>query len=160
MDQGNSVRLPRDLDIFYGDLQACQGWGLFGNCQSWQQNYRGDFSDHFLDTEATAEREGVWQKRLNNPMPNQFCWVAELEGEICGFACAFLGDDAEHGTLLDNLHVLDTAKGKGIGRQLMRLVAFYGRLGGFNCETVAGNDIGDKEVRKCRIVWNNLKKLI
>ena len=152
--------------------------------KSWQQNYRGDFSDHFLDTEATAEREGVWQNRLNNPMPNQFCWVAELEGEICGFACAFLGDDAEHGTLLDNLHVLGTTKGKGIGRQLMRLVAqevlkndpggklylwvlknntsamaFYGRLGGANCETVVGNDIGDQQVLKCRIVWDSLKEL-
>ncbi len=117
-------------------------------------------------------------------MPNQFCWVAELEGEICGFACAFLGDDAKYGTLLDNLHVLGTTKGKGIGRQLMRLVAqevlkndpggklylwvlknntsamaFYGRLGGANCETVVGNDIGDQQVLKCRIVWDSLKEL-
>ncbi|MEQ8220525.1 MAG: GNAT family N-acetyltransferase [Arenibacter sp.] len=152
--------------------------------KSWQQNYRGDFSDQFLDTEATAEREGVWQNRLNNPTPNQYCWVAEQKGEIYGFACAFLEDDAKYGALLDNLHVLDTAKGKGIGRYLMRLVAqevlkndsggklylwvlknnasamaFYERLGGINCETIAGNDIGDQEVLKCRIIWDNLKEL-
>lgn len=152
--------------------------------KSWQQNYRGDFSDHFLDTEATAEREGVWQNRLNNPMSNQYCWVAELDGLICGFACAFLADDAKYGALLDNLHVLDTAKGKGIGRQLMRLVAlevlkndpngklylwvlknntsamaFYERLGGVNFETVVGNDIGDQEVLKCRVTWGSLKEL-
>jgi ribosomal protein S18 acetylase RimI-like enzyme len=152
--------------------------------KSWRQHYRGDFSDHFLDVEAALEREEVWKDRLSNPSPNQFVLVAEQKGEIYGFACAFLEDDAKYGTLLDNLHVLDTAKGKGIGRYLMRLVAqevqnndsggklylwvlknntsamaFYERLGGVNFETVVGNDIGDQEVLKCRVTWDNLKEL-
>jgi predicted N-acetyltransferase YhbS len=89
---------------------------------SWQQHYRGNFSDHFLDVEASTEREGVWENRLKNPSPNQFIVISELDGEICGFACAFLDYDPLHGTLLDNLHVLGTAKGMGIDRHLMRLV--------------------------------------
>jgi len=152
--------------------------------KSWQQHYRGDFSDHFLDVEAASEREEVWKDRLSNPSPNQYVLVAEQEEEIFGFACAFLEDDVEYGTLLDNLHVLGTAKGKGIGRHLMGLmaqvtlknnpegklylwvlknnngaIAFYERLGGVNCETVVGYDIGDQEVLKCRIRWDNLKEL-
>ena len=91
--------------------------------KSWQQHYRGDFSDHFLDAEAALEREEVWKDRLNNPSPHQVVLVAEWDGEVCGFACALLEDDSEHGTLLDNLHVLATVKGKGIGRHLMSLVA-------------------------------------
>ena len=103
---------------------------------------------------------------------------------MLGFACVFLNQDNTYGALLDNLHVLDTAKGKGIGRQLMRLVAlevlkndpngklylwvlknntsamaFYERLGGVNFETVVGNDIGDQEVLKCRVTWGSLKEL-
>ena len=124
------------------------------------------------------------EDRLNNPSANQIIFVAELDEEICGFACAFLDYDPLYGTLLDNLHVLGTVKGKGIGKHLMGLVAFeaarnnpngkmylwvlennlsaigfYERLGGFNVETVVGNDIGDKEVLKCRMVWNNLEEL-
>ena len=152
--------------------------------KSWQQHYRGDFSDHFLDVEAASERKEVWKDRLSNPSPNQFVLVAEQDGEICGFACAFLEGDAEYGTLLDNLHVLAKVKGKGIGRHLMSLVAqealknnpegklylwvlknnasamaFYERLGGVNGETVVGNDIGDQEVLKCRVTWESLKVL-
>ena len=152
--------------------------------KNWQQHYRGDFSDHFLDVEAALEREEVWKDRLSNPSPNQVVLVAEQDGEICGFACALLEDDAEHGTLLDNLHVLATVKGKGIGRHLMGMVsqealkrnpkgklylwvlknnisamAFYERLGGVNFETVVGNDIGDQEVLKSRVTWDSLKTL-
>ena len=153
--------------------------------KNWQQHYRGNFSDHFLDVEASLEREGVWKDRLNNPSANQLIFVGELDNEICGFACAYLDDDPLYGTLLDNLHVLGTAKGMGIGKHLMGLVAqeankkdpnakmylwvlqdnldaigFYERLGGFNVETVIGNDIGDKEVLKCRMVWNSLKGMV
>ncbi|MCM4172417.1 N-acetyltransferase [Arenibacter sp. TNZ] len=151
---------------------------------SWQQHYRGDFSDQFLDEEAASEREEVWKDRLINPSPNQFVLVAEQDGEICGFACAFMDDNVQFGALLDNLHVSESAKGRGIGKHLISLVAqevlrnnpttkmylwvlknnriaigFYERLGGVNIETVIGNDIGDKEVLKCRMVWDSLQLL-
>ena len=47
--------------------------------KSWQQHYRGDFSDHFLDVEATSEREEVWKDRLTNPSPNQYCLGCRTE---------------------------------------------------------------------------------
>jgi len=153
--------------------------------KSWQQHYRGDFSDHFLDVEAASEREEVWKDRLTNPTSNQFVLVAEQDGEICGFACAFKDENVQFGALLDNLHVSESAKGRGIGKNLISLVAqevlrgnptakmylwvlknnisaigFYERLGSVNFETVVGNDIGDKEVLKCRMVWISLQLLI
>jgi predicted N-acetyltransferase YhbS len=69
------------------------------------------------------------------------------ESPIVGFACACGGEDELFGTMLDNLHVLQSQKGKGIGRKLVRDIAswcdrdysakghfaqkhFYERLGG------------------------------
>ncbi|WP_150452343.1 GNAT family N-acetyltransferase [Arenibacter lacus] len=152
--------------------------------RSWQENYRGNFSDRFLDEEALADRMRVWEERLTRPAPNQFLWVATQNGEICGFACAFKEEDSQYGTLLDNLHVSKASIGQGIGKRLISLLAneikqtlpnakmylwvlennvsairFYERLGGVNYETVVGNDIGDREIRKCRMVWNSLESL-
>lgn len=150
--------------------------------KSWQENYRGNFSDRFLDVEAAFEREVVWKDRLKRPSHNQFVLVAEHHKEICGFACAYMEEDDEYGTLLDNLHVAGSEKGRGIGKRLIMMVAqevkrtnpnakmylwvlennvraisFYERLGGVCLETVVGSDIGDREVRKCRMVWNSLE---
>lgn len=153
--------------------------------KSWQQYYRGDFSDYFLDVKAASEREEVWKNRLLDPYPDQFVLVAEQDGEICGFAYAIRDVNVQFGALLDNLHVSALAQGLGIGKQLtglvaqevlkghptakmylwvlksnMRAIRFYERLGGVNFETVAGNDIGDREVLKCRIIWDSLKGLV
>ncbi len=84
----------------------------------------------------------------------------------------------EYGALLDNLHVVSNAQGLGIGSELMadlarkcaahdpdtgiylwvlqqniKAIAFYAALGGQWMETVAGNDIGDREILKCRYIW-------
>jgi GNAT superfamily N-acetyltransferase len=47
------------------------------------------------------------------------------ESHIFGFACAFGGEDELFGTMLDNLHVLQSQKGKGIGRKLVRDIASW-----------------------------------
>lgn len=152
--------------------------------RSWQENYRGSFSDHFLDREALTDRMSVWEERLSHPAPNQLLWVALQKETLCGFACAFIDEDAHYGTLLDNLHVSSTAIGKGIGPQLISRIVmdikasvasstmylwvlehnldalrFYKRLGGVVVETVTGHDIGDREVRKTRVVWDSLVAL-
>tara|TARA_R110000868_G_scaffold9349_7_gene46800 strand:+ start:9466 stop:9984 length:519 start_codon:yes stop_codon:yes gene_type:complete len=152
--------------------------------KSWQQNYRKDFSDHFLDNEAFQDRLVVWENRLKNPLPNQYVIVAEMEGVMVGFSCAFFDENSTYGTLLDNLHVVSEAKGMGVGTKLIRFIAkqslaynnksgiylwvlennrsaieFYKYLGGKHTETVTGQDIGDRKVQKCRIVWNSAADL-
>jgi GNAT superfamily N-acetyltransferase len=49
--------------------------------------------------------------------------VAELGGEIVGLAHTELGENADWGALLDNLHVSYGLKGLGIGTRLMALTA-------------------------------------
>ena len=44
---------------------------------SWQNAYRGLFSDEFLERDAIADRKAVWRQRLAEPVPGQFVMVAE-----------------------------------------------------------------------------------
>ena len=39
------------------------------HAESWRQNYRGAFSDAFLDGDVHTERLTVWTKRLRTPGP-------------------------------------------------------------------------------------------
>jgi len=63
----------------------------------------------------------VWESRLSTSPPPEGQFVALIEhgGEPKGFICVFLDADPEWGALLDNLHVCASARGKGLGRQLM-----------------------------------------
>lgn len=151
------------------------------HAQSWQQNYRGSFSDKFLDNEVLDDRLTVWHERFNNPKENQHIVIAEENGQLLGFICSYFKESAIYGTYLDNLHVSDAAKGKGIGTKLMgklaqeingrnykngfylwvlntnyAAISFYDRIGGKSLETVEANDIGDTVFQKTRYVWKDM----
>jgi ribosomal protein S18 acetylase RimI-like enzyme len=99
------------------------------HADSWRRNYRGAFSDAYLDGDLVAERLSVWTERLRPPRPGTFTIVAEHPadgpdsgrdpGAIVGLAHTILGDDPAWGALLDNLHVSHAEKGHGIGTRLM-----------------------------------------
>ncbi|MBD2702547.1 GNAT family N-acetyltransferase [Spirosoma sp. BT702] len=152
---------------------------------SWQQNYRGIWSDGFLDNYVVENRRTVWQERLIQPGENQYVIVA-LSGEtICGFACAYSHDDAIGGTLLDNLHVHKQHKGQGIGTELIRQTAtwayreqaessfylwvlvknisartFYEGLGAINQEEVSVENPDGSFSDCCRYVWPDITTLL
>lgn len=87
---------------------------------NWQQNYRGAFSDDYLDHQAAQNRLEVWTKRLQQPPDNQHIIVAEMCQQIIGFSCLEGDKDTTYGTLLDNLHVATGQKGRGIGGSLLK----------------------------------------
>lgn len=88
---------------------------------SWQRAYRGLLPDAYLDNEVEADHAALWQRRFNDPDQHTvtLTLVAEVESELLGFAHSVVDDDAEWGTLLDNLHVRHDARRLGIATQLM-----------------------------------------
>ncbi|MDX1252461.1 MAG: GNAT family N-acetyltransferase [Gammaproteobacteria bacterium] len=90
---------------------------------SWRHVYRGALSDEYLAGDIMADRVATWTQRLSSPAAGQFVTVAEGNGQLVGFACAFAGSDPEWGTLLDNLHVSLPNQRRGIGAALLHQVA-------------------------------------
>jgi GNAT superfamily N-acetyltransferase len=90
------------------------------HAESWQQNYRGIYSDQFLDNEVEQDRLTVWHKRLSAPASNQQVIIATQDETVVGFACLLLDDDPTFGSLLDNLHVTTNVQKTGIGKLLMK----------------------------------------
>ncbi|UFH55222.1 GNAT family N-acetyltransferase [Spirosoma sp. KNUC1025] len=152
---------------------------------SWQQNYRGIWSDTFLDGPVHQNRLEIWRNRFQQPPINQYVIIAETDAVLCGFACAYAEDSPVWGTLLDNLHVRKELKGQGIGRILIQLAArwsyqknpksgfylwvlaqntnaqkFYNKLGGVNAETVSLAN-PDGSFSDCyRYVWTDVTTLL
>ncbi|HEY8745743.1 MAG TPA: GNAT family N-acetyltransferase [Chloroflexota bacterium] len=89
---------------------------------SWRRHYRDAYSDAFLDGDVGADRLAVWTDRLWQPDP-QRCTILAEEGSLVGFATTVFDDDPTWGALLDNLHVADGHKRRGIGSRLLALTA-------------------------------------
>src|SRR5262245_66039307 len=85
------------------------------HAEGWQATYRGAYRDEFLDGGVVEDRLRVWGDRLSAPPPNQFVVIAEDEGRVLGFACAYGREDPRWGTLLDNIHVRRDLHRQGTG---------------------------------------------
>lgn len=90
---------------------------------SWRTAYRGIFTDAYLDAEAETERRAHWTRRLAPPVATHAGVVAEQDGMAVGFCYLIADADPERGTLLDNLHVVEAARGSGLGRRLLARAA-------------------------------------
>ena len=102
------------------DIEAIAGL----HADSWRRNYRGAYSDTFLDGDVFEDRLAVWSRRLTPPLdPNRYAVVAERDGALVGFAYTIFDDDREFGALLDNLHVTHELRGTGIGTELLARTA-------------------------------------
>jgi ribosomal protein S18 acetylase RimI-like enzyme len=93
------------------------------HADSWRRHYRGAFSDSFLDGDVVGYQLAQWTERLGRSDPQARTIVAELGGEVVGLAHTQLGESADWGALLDNLHVSDGLKRLGIGTRLLALTA-------------------------------------
>jgi len=92
------------------------------HAESWRRNYRGAYSDAFLDGDVFTDRLAVWTERLREPDPRR-CTILAEDGGLVGFANTFFDDDPTSGALLDNLHVADGHKRRGIASRLLALAA-------------------------------------
>lgn len=152
---------------------------------SWEQHYQDEFTQHYLEHEVRTDRLQVWTDRMKQPVAEQYVVLAKEGDELCGFACVYLNRDETWGALLDNLHVLQAHKGKGIGRKLMQVAAqwvlaeqhdsmmylwvltsnegastFYRQIGGEMVEKTRMDNPGGGSSSVLRYVWSDLNRLI
>ena len=102
---------------------------------NWRSTYRGLLPDAYLDGPLAEEHRAAWSLRVAAPLPGQALYVlrpdpqrdggaqAAAAPRIAGFVCVLGGQDAEAGTLVENLHVARTHRGRGFGRRLLAAVA-------------------------------------
>ena len=93
------------------------------HADSWRRNYRGAYSDEFLDGDVTADRLLIWTERINEPRPTQATIVAERASKLIGFAHTIFDDDPTWGAFLENLHVTHGLTRNGVGTRLMTATA-------------------------------------
>jgi ribosomal protein S18 acetylase RimI-like enzyme len=93
------------------------------HASSWSITYNDVLSQDYLQNVVPSERLSVWRERLKDPRENQFVLVAEENGFIIGFACVFVMEHLEWGSYLENLHVRQSHRGRGIGTKLIIEVA-------------------------------------
>lgn len=147
---------------------------------SWRVAYRGILRDSYLDGDVVADRLAHWQKRLEHPAPGQFVEIAGEGTDAVGFICAFADHDPRYGALIDNVHVLPSHAGRGIGTALLShafqwlserdersgvyLWAYeknsgarrlYERLGATHVETISKPNPGGGSGRSCRYAWDH-----
>jgi GNAT superfamily N-acetyltransferase len=92
------------------------------HADSWRRHYRGAFSDSFLDGDVVADRTKVWSARLAAPAGGATVLAEDAEDEgagLLGFVHVVFDDDAQWGSLVDNLHVRHDRQRTGAGRELM-----------------------------------------
>jgi GNAT superfamily N-acetyltransferase len=89
------------------------------HADSWRRNFRGSYSDEFLDNDVFEDRWAEWSERLTRPEPADDTVVAEHGGVIVAFVHTILDHDPVWGALLDNLHVAHDMSRRGLGTQLM-----------------------------------------
>ena len=89
---------------------------------SWRFAYRAALSEEYLAGDIVEDRIHLWQQRLEQPAAEQ-CVVVAGNESLKGFACLYLNDDPEWGSLLDNIHVRETSLRESIGTALLLEVA-------------------------------------
>jgi ribosomal protein S18 acetylase RimI-like enzyme len=89
------------------------------HADNWRRNYRGAYSDEYLDGDVFTDRKAVWTERLAEPSNDAFTIVADVDGTVVGFAHTMLDEDPTLGALLENLHVVHDRTRQGIGARLM-----------------------------------------
>lgn len=89
---------------------------------SWRSAYRAILDPAFLAGPIVDDRLSAWMSRIAQQDQHELI-IAEAADEPVGFICAIGAEDDQWGTLIDNLHLLPVAKGRGLGAALFKTAA-------------------------------------
>lgn len=151
---------------------------------SWYRAYRGILTDEYLDNDLEGERRTVWTAKLAAAHAG-VGWLIFVGDQPAGFVFVRPNEDAQWGTLVDNLHVLPAHQGHGLGRRLLHTVGmwaaqhtpdvgvhlwvfaantpargFYARVGGTEVEFVDREASDGRSLPEYRVAWSSPQALI
>jgi ribosomal protein S18 acetylase RimI-like enzyme len=152
---------------------------------SWCNTYQNALTAQYLSNVVLLERNEVWKNRLEAQKENQYVAVAERDGEVIGFVCAYAGENSKWGSYLDNLHIRKSYQSMGIGKSLLldaarwchqrepnkgmcllvnqdnvKAQAFYTSLGARNAENGVWNAPDGSVVPTYWFVWDKIGTLV
>ncbi|HVU60907.1 MAG TPA: GNAT family N-acetyltransferase [Mycobacteriales bacterium] len=81
-----------------------------------------ELAEYEREPDAAEATEADLRAALFGPAPAAFCHVADLDGEVVGFALWFLNFSTwkgRHGIYLEDLFVRPSARGSGLGKALL-----------------------------------------
>ncbi len=88
----------------------------------WQQAYKGQIPDEYLDNLSVGQGTEGWKKQLENPIEGSFAYVADIDGKVVGWCTGGVSRDEdaykEIGELY-GIYVLPGYTDKGVGSKLM-----------------------------------------
>jgi GNAT superfamily N-acetyltransferase len=111
-----------DVTVRFADIDDAPAVAQI-HTDSWRRHYRGMYSDRYLDGDLQGERRATWTIRLRGDGPLTFTLMAEVAGAPVGFGHVVLDAHPKWGALVDNLHVVQSLQGKGVGSVLLEEIA-------------------------------------
>jgi ribosomal protein S18 acetylase RimI-like enzyme len=119
--------------------------------ETWRAAYRGLMPDDAVAAFDVEERRRMWREGLaREPRPGSATFVAELEGEVVGFASVGAARDEEDAGELYAIYLHPTCWDRGIGRALLERAEESMRSSGFTRAilwVMEGNERGERFYR-------------
>jgi GNAT superfamily N-acetyltransferase len=122
------------------------------HAESWRRNYRGAFSDSYLDGDVLTDRHEVWTARLTDRLPSQRTIVAVHDGLMRrGVGRRLMGHSAQ----VVVTRVPSTGLYLWVLEQNRAAQAFYDALGGRCVERGLATEPGGGRPPRLRYVWTD-----
>ena len=119
--------------------------------ETWRAAYEGLMTDEAVATFDVESRQRMWREGLaQEPRPGSATFVAELDGEVVGFASVGAGRDEEGVGELYAIYLHPSCWDRGIGRALLERAEESMRSAGFTRAilwVLEGNERGERFYR-------------
>ena len=92
---------------------------------AWRSTYRGMIPDAYLAAMKIEESTALWDKVLTAAPNSTNTFVAEIDGQVAGFASGHMLPEPRHGmnAELNAVYLVRDAQRAGVGRRLVAAVA-------------------------------------